>query len=373
MVSFNYQAKEVAIKIVYYGPGLCGKTTTLQYIYNTLPNDSRGKMISLATETDRTLFFDFLPIQLGKLKGLETKIQLYTVPGQVFYNQTRKLVLKGVDGIVFVADSQQGMLEANKESLQNLIANLESLGMNLKDIPHVMQYNKRDLPNLIDVETLNKELNIYNVPYFETSAITGEGVIETLREIVRLTLKNITEKYNVEIEYMVEEENVEEVEVEKDKNKDKEQKESKLEPEEISAADLEDMDTDIDFSVDFDDRIIGEDHPDESASPDIEEEIEEIEEVIDDESVEEIEEVESEELISEEESEFKTQKIESEIIEDQIETQDLDLGEIEIEAPRVVKADNGYFVPITIKVPEDMEDELRVNLDLRIEIKKKKR
>ncbi len=368
MVSFNYQAKEVAIKIVYYGPGLCGKTTTLQYIYNTLPQDNKGKMISLATETDRTLFFDFLPIQLGKLKGLETKIQLYTVPGQVFYNQTRKLVLKGVDGIVFVADSQQGMLEANKESLQNLMSNLESLGMNLKDIPHVFQYNKRDLPNLIDVETLNKELNIYNVPYFETSAITGEGVIETLREIVRLTLKNITEKYNVEIEYMVEDA---ESEVVKEENKSDAilpKDEAKTEPEEISAEDLEEMDTDVDFSVDFDDRIIGEDNEGESF-----EEIEEIDEVLEDESVEEIEEVETEQLEQMEADEFKTQKIDSEIMEDQIETQDLDLNEIEIEAPRVVKADNGYFVPVTIKIPENFDDELRINLDLRIEIKKKKR
>ncbi len=367
MVSFNYQAKEVAIKIVYYGPGLCGKTTTLQYIYSTLPQESRGKMISLATETDRTLFFDFLPIQLGKLKGLDTKIQLYTVPGQVFYNQTRKLVLKGVDGIVFVADSQQGMLEANKESLQNLMSNLESLGMNLKDIPHVFQYNKRDLPNLIDIETLNKELNIYNVPYFETSAITGEGVIETLREIVRLTLKNITEKYNVEIEYMVDD-----AESDKETKKDMEnivlsQEEAKTEPEEISAADLEDMDTDVNFSVDFDDKIIGEDQEESF------EEIEELDEVLEDESVEEIEEVATEEVERVEQSEFKTQKIDSEIIEDRIETQELSISEIEVDAPRVVKADNGYFVPVTIKIPEDFDDEVRINLDLRIEIKKKKR
>ncbi|BBB33421.1 hypothetical protein TTHT_1978 [Thermotomaculum hydrothermale] len=381
MVSFNYQAKEVAIKIVYYGPGLCGKTTTLQYIYNTLPDNSRGKMISLATETDRTLFFDFLPIQLGKLKGLETKIQLYTVPGQVFYNQTRKLVLKGVDGIVFVADSQAGMLEANKESLQNLIQNLESLGMDLKDIPHVMQYNKRDLPNLIDVETLNKELNIYNVPYFETSAITGEGVIETLREIVRLTLKKITEKYNVEIEYMVEDESKEgEIVKEKDEPKEKEiekhekeENEVKLEPEEISAEDLAEMDTDIDFSVDIDDRIIGEDNTEAIESVDELDEIDEVEEVIDDESIEELEDVEKEELTEIEESEFNTQKIDSEVIEDRLETQEYDYSEIEVEAPRVVKADNGYFVPINIKIPEGMEDEVRINLDLKIEIKRKKR
>ncbi len=367
MVSFNYQAKEVAIKIVYYGPGLCGKTTTLQYIYNTLPQESRGKMISLATETDRTLFFDFLPIQLGKLKGLDTKIQLYTVPGQVFYNQTRKLVLKGVDGIVFVADSQKGMLEANKESLQNLMSNLESLGMNLKDIPHVFQYNKRDLPNLIDVETLNKELNVYNVPFFETSAITGEGVIETLREIVRLTLKNITDKYNVEIEYMVEDVENEELEEKRDTSLPA-NREAKIVTEEISAEDLEDMDTDVDFSVDFDDKMIGEEHEEESF-----EEIEEIDEVLEDESVEEIEEVEYAKREQIENNEFKTQKIESEIIEEQMETQELTVSEIEVEAPRVVKADNGYFVPVTIRIPENYDDELRINLDLRIEIKKKRK
>ncbi len=375
MVSFNYQAKEVTIKIVYYGPGLCGKTTSLQYIYSTLPQQHKGKMISLATQTDRTLFFDFLPIQLGKLKGLETKIQLYTVPGQVFYNQTRKLVLKGVDGIVFVADSQQGMLEANKDSLQNLMQNLESMGLNLKDTPHVFQYNKRDLPNLIDVETLNRELNIYNAPYFETSAITGEGVIETLRTIVKLTLQAITEKYNVELEEMIEEDSVDEQsspETVSEVQNNGELPSAKPEPEEISAVDIEDMDTDVlDVSVDFDDRLLEEDSGVIEIDEDDEESLEVNEEELD--SLEPVDLEDSEEEKAKEDD-FETQKLDSGIIEENIETKDMKEQEgIEVEAPRVIKADNGYFVPITVKIPEDSEDEIRLNIDLKIEIKRKKR
>ncbi len=200
MVNFNYTSREVTVKIVYYGPGLCGKTTSLQHIYKHIPRSKKGKMVSLATQTDRTLFFDFLPIELGQIKGLNTKIQLYTVPGQVFYDATRKLVLKGADGIVFVADSQKDMLQANIDSFGNLISNLRALGFELKELPHVMQYNKRDLNNILDVETLNKELNQFNVPFFETSAITGDGVVETLREIARIVLLNISEKYDVELE-----------------------------------------------------------------------------------------------------------------------------------------------------------------------------
>ncbi len=382
MVTFNYQAKEVSIKIVYYGPGLCGKTTTLQYIYSTLPDETKGKMLSLATQTDRTLFFDFLPIQLGKIKGLDTKIQLYTVPGQVFYNQTRKLVLKGVDGIVFVADSQTGMLDANKESFDNMLSNLDSLGLKLEDIPHVMQYNKRDLPNLLDVETLNRELNIYNVPYFETSAITGDGIVETLKEIIRLTLVNITEKYNVEIEYMVEEE---------DEVADERIDES-IDTQEISPADLEDMDTDINFSVDLDDRVIGEDYEDsnveslDEADEYLGESIEELEDknVEEMESIEEVDEILDEEGIETEtenvegtteiqEDQLETQKIDSKVLEEQVETADLEVEEIEVEAPRVVKANNGFFVPITIVLPEGMDKDVRLNIDLRLEIKRKKR
>ena len=206
MVNFNYTSREVTVKIVYYGPGLCGKTTSLQYIYKHIPRSKKGKMVSLATQTDRTLFFDFLPIELGQIKGLNTKIQLYTVPGQVFYDATRKLVLKGADGIVFVADSQKDMLQANKDSFNNLISNLRALGFELNELPHVIQYNKRDLDNVLDVETLEKEVNQFNVPHFETSAITGEGVVETLREIARIVLLNISEKYDVELEELAAEE-----------------------------------------------------------------------------------------------------------------------------------------------------------------------
>lgn len=204
MVNFNYTSREVTAKIVFYGPGLCGKTTSLQYIYKHIPKSKKGKMVSLATQTDRTLFFDFLPIELGKLKGLNTKIQLYTVPGQVFYDATRKLVLKGADGVVFVADSQKDMLQANVDSFGNLISNLRALGFELSDLPHVIQFNKRDLANILDVETLNKSINQFNVPYFETSAITGDGVVETLKEIARMVLHTISEKYDVELEELVE-------------------------------------------------------------------------------------------------------------------------------------------------------------------------
>lgn len=206
MVNFNYTSREVTVKIVYYGPGLCGKTTSLQHIYKHIPRSKKGKMVSLATQTDRTLFFDFLPIELGQIKGLNTKIQLYTVPGQVFYDATRKLVLKGADGIVFVADSQKDMLQANIDSFGNLISNLRSLGFELKELPHVLQYNKRDLDNILTVKSLNKEVNQFNVPHFESSAITGDGVVETLREIARIVLLNISTKYDVELEELAAEE-----------------------------------------------------------------------------------------------------------------------------------------------------------------------
>ncbi len=170
MVNFNYTSREVTVKIVYYGPGLCGKTTSLQHIYKHIPRSKKGKMVSLATQTDRTLFFDFLPIELGQIKGLNTKIQLYTVPGQVFYDATRKLVLKGADGIVFVADSQKDMLQANIDSFGNLISNLRMLGFELKELPHVMQYNKRDLDNILAVKNLNKEVNQFNVPHLHGSS-----------------------------------------------------------------------------------------------------------------------------------------------------------------------------------------------------------
>jgi len=195
MVLFNYSTRELTAKIVYYGPGICGKTTNLQFIHENLPGEVRGKMLSLATKTDRTLFFDFLPIDLGEIRGMKTRVQLYTVPGQVFYNETRKLVLKGVDGIVFVADSQDTMLGANAESFKNLEENLKAHGMKLGEIPHVIQFNKRDLPKLSGVEDLNAALNKFNAPFYESVATTGIGVQDTLKAIVKLVLLNLTRKY----------------------------------------------------------------------------------------------------------------------------------------------------------------------------------
>ena len=195
MVLFNYSTRELTAKIVYYGPGLCGKTTNLQFVYEQLPEDVKGKMLSLATKTDRTLFFDFLPIDLGEIRGMKTRVQLYTVPGQVFYNETRKLVLKGADGVVFVADSQEQMMASNIESLRNLEENLKAHGMKLGEIPHVLQFNKRDLPRLSSVEELNAGLNKYNCPCFEAVATTGIGVQDTLKGIAKLVLVNLTRRY----------------------------------------------------------------------------------------------------------------------------------------------------------------------------------
>jgi hypothetical protein len=195
MVLFNYSTRELTAKIVYYGPGICGKTTNLQFIHENLPGAVRGKMLSLATKTDRTLFFDFLPIDLGEIRGMKTRVQLYTVPGQVFYNETRKLVLKGVDGIVFVADSQETMLGANVESFKNLEENLKAHGMKLAEMPHVIQFNKRDLPKLSGIEDMNAATNKYNAPFYESVATTGIGVQDTLKAIVKLVLLNLTRKY----------------------------------------------------------------------------------------------------------------------------------------------------------------------------------
>ena len=196
MVLFNYSTRELTAKVVYYGPGLCGKTTNLQYIHSTLPDNVKGKMLSLATKTDRTLFFDFLPIDLGQIRGMKTRVQLYTVPGQVFYNETRKLVLKGADGIVFVADSQATMLGANVESFKNLEENLKAHGMNLSEMPHVLQFNKRDLPKLASIEELNGAINRFNAPFYESVATTGIGVQDTLKAITKLVLLHLTKKYD---------------------------------------------------------------------------------------------------------------------------------------------------------------------------------
>jgi len=196
MVLFNYSTKEITAKIVYYGPGLCGKTTNLQFVYDNLPGTiNKGKMLSLATKTDRTLFFDFLPIDLGTIRGMRTRLQLYTVPGQVFYNTTRKLVLKGADGVVFVADSQKRMLDANLESFKNLEENLAEHDMKLADMPMIIQFNKRDLPEVASIDELNAAINKHNAPIYEGVATTGIGVHETLKAITRLVLNSLKEKY----------------------------------------------------------------------------------------------------------------------------------------------------------------------------------
>jgi hypothetical protein len=187
----NHTSKEVTAKIVYYGPGLSGKTTNLQYIFSVTNPQSRGELVSIETDIERTLFFDLLPMNVGLVKGYQTKFQLYTVPGQIFYDSTRKLVLKGADGIVFVCDSQEPMEKANIESLENLKSNLKEHNQNLADLPYVFQYNKRDLGNILPVNVLNQFLNNTNRPFFEATATCGEGVIETLREISSLTLIQI--------------------------------------------------------------------------------------------------------------------------------------------------------------------------------------
>jgi mutual gliding-motility protein MglA len=188
MSFINYASREINCKIVYYGPGLCGKTTNLQFVYQKTAPEAKGKMISLATETERTLFFDFLPLALGEIRGFKTRFHLYTVPGQVFYDASRKLILKGVDGVVFVADSQEERYEANIESLDNLRYNLAEQGYDLDKIPLIIQYNKRDLPNVSPIEELRRELNTRDVPDFEACAHTGEGVFETLKAVAKLIL-----------------------------------------------------------------------------------------------------------------------------------------------------------------------------------------
>ena len=195
MVLFNYSTKELTAKVVYYGPGLCGKTTNLQWIHEKLPIKNKGKMLSLATETDRTLFFDFLPIEIGTIRGMRTRIQLYTVPGQVFYNATRRMVLKGADAVCFVADSQEAMLDANLESYENMRQNLEANEIDPDEIPVVLQYNKRDLPNALPIEILNERMNPLNAPFYEAVAVKGVGVEDTLKAVTKLVFKSLSVKY----------------------------------------------------------------------------------------------------------------------------------------------------------------------------------
>jgi signal recognition particle receptor subunit beta len=192
MSMINYASREINCKIVYYGPGLCGKTTNLEYIYQKVAPNTRGKMISLATETERTLFFDFLPVDLGEVRNWKTRFHLYTVPGQVYYNASRKLILKGVDGVVFVADSQVERLDANIESMHNLYDNLSEYGLDLREIPFVIQYNKRDLPNISSLDELEAQLNPQKVQTFEAVGTRGIGVFDTLRAVSKQVIKSLS-------------------------------------------------------------------------------------------------------------------------------------------------------------------------------------
>jgi signal recognition particle receptor subunit beta len=194
----NYSTREITCKIVYYGPGRSGKTTNLQYIHAYVPEDKKGPMVSLATETDRTLFFDFLPLDLGSISGFRTRIQLYTVPGQVYYNATRKLVLRGADGVVFVADSQREQFDENIESLRNLHENLLEEDINVRDFPMVLQYNKRDLPGVVPVSELEDALNYRGVPAYPAATISGEGVFETLKGVSQLVLQSLSKRFRAD-------------------------------------------------------------------------------------------------------------------------------------------------------------------------------
>jgi signal recognition particle receptor subunit beta len=191
MVLFNHATREMTAKIVYYGPGLCGKTTNLMVIFDKLDPKSKGKMLSLATKTDRTLFFDLLPVDIGKVGNFNLKIQLYTVPGQVFYNETRRLVLKGADSVVFVADSQPSMVDSTRESFANLIENLEQNQLDPNDVPIVIQYNKRDIPGVLPIEELQEKLGFEGYPYTEASALKGTGVMETFKLVSKITAKHL--------------------------------------------------------------------------------------------------------------------------------------------------------------------------------------
>ena len=191
----NYSTREITSKIVYYGPGRSGKTTNLQYIHGQVPEDRRGRMVSLATETDRTLFFDFLPLDLGTISGFQTRFQLYTVPGQVYYDATRKLVLQGADGVVFVADSQRAQRDENVESFRNLQVNLLEQGVDPRTIPIVLQYNKRDLPDVMSEEEMDDLLNYRDLPRYEAQALAGVGVFDTLKGISELVLRRLSQRF----------------------------------------------------------------------------------------------------------------------------------------------------------------------------------
>ena len=194
MPFINYAAREINCKIVYYGPGLCGKTTNIQFIHRRTRENAKGKLISLATETDRTLFFDFLPIELGTIRGFRTRFHLYTVPGQVFYDASRKLILKGVDGVVFVADSQEMRRDANVEAIDNLRLNLKDNGYDLAELPYVLQFNKRDLPGAMPSVEMAEELRFHEEPVFDAVATRGDGVFDTLKSIIKLVLADLRKR-----------------------------------------------------------------------------------------------------------------------------------------------------------------------------------
>lgn len=192
MALVNYSTKEITFKIVYYGPAMSGKTTNLRYIYDKLPQELKGKFTSIATQDERTLFFDFLPLDLGNIKGYTIKLSLYTVPGQAIYSLTRKTILRATDGIIFVADSQKLIFEKNIESLKDMVENMKEYGLNIENTPILLQYNKRDLQDIISVEELNKSLNFNSFPYFEAIATQGIGVMESLKLISKLVIRKIT-------------------------------------------------------------------------------------------------------------------------------------------------------------------------------------
>lgn len=200
MVQINFAKREINCKLVYYGPGLSGKTTNLEVVHKKAPASKKGELTSIATEGDRTLFFDYMPLELGKVGGMNTKFQLYTVPGQVYYNATRKLVLQGADGVVFVADSQPDKMDENLESLQNLEDNLKEQGLDLRTLPIVLQWNKRDLPNVLTPEELDKKMNRFGAPTFEAVAVTGEGVFPTLRKLAQMVLEKLNKEYGLQTE-----------------------------------------------------------------------------------------------------------------------------------------------------------------------------
>jgi mutual gliding-motility protein MglA len=198
MVQINFAKREINCKLVYYGPGLSGKTTNLEVVHKKAPASKKGELTSIATEGDRTLFFDYMPLELGKVGGMNTKFQLYTVPGQVYYNATRKLVLQGADGVVFVADSQPDKMDENLESFANLEENLREQGLDPKTIPMVLQWNKRDLPNVLTPEELDKRMNKYGAPTFEAVAVTGDGVFPTLKKLAQIVLEKLNREYGLQ-------------------------------------------------------------------------------------------------------------------------------------------------------------------------------